>query len=206
MLFIAAFTALQIQLSPCKLDGVPAPAKCGEFSVLENRAAGHGRSIRLHVAVIPAAESPRAPDAITYFGGGPGEAAVSSAGYVYEQYGALHRTHDILLVDQRGTGASSPLTCHAFGEADSLQRWLGSFLPLDAIARCRDDLQRHADLTVYTTDNLVDDVDDVRAALGYDLLDVTGGSYGSRASLTYLKRHGAHVRAMVIQGIAPRSE
>lgn len=205
-MFVAALAALQIQLSPCKLDGVPAPAKCGEFSVFENRAAGHGRSIHLHVVVIPAARSPRAPDAITFFGGGPGEAAVGSAGYVYEQYAALHRTHDILLVDQRGTGGSSPLTCHAFGAADSLQRWLGSFLPLDAIARCRDDLERHADLTVYTTDNLVDDVDDVRAALGYDMLDVTGGSYGSRASLTYLRRHGAHVRSIVIEGIAPRSE
>jgi pimeloyl-ACP methyl ester carboxylesterase len=206
MLIVAALAALQIQLSPCKLDGVPAPAKCGELSVLENRVAGRGRSIRLHVAVIPAAESPRAPDAITYFGGGPGEAAVSSAAYVFGQVGPLHRTHDIMLVDQRGTGGSTPLTCHAFGEADSLQRWLGSFLPLDAIARCRDDLQRRADLTVYTTENLVDDVDDVRAALGYEMLDVTGGSYGSRASLTYVRRHGAHVRSLVISGIAPRSE
>jgi pimeloyl-ACP methyl ester carboxylesterase len=206
MFIVAAFIALQIPLHPCTLDGVPAPAKCGEFSVLENRAAGRGRSIHLHVAVIPAAGSPRAPDAITYFGGGPGEDAVGSAGYVYHQWGALHRTHDIVLIDQRGTGGSSPLTCHAFGEADSLQRWLGPFLPLDAIARCRDALQRHADLTVYTTDNLVDDVDDVRAALGYDQLDVTGGSYGSRAALTYLRRHGAHVRSMAILGIAPRSE
>lgn len=205
-MFIIAALATQIQLHPCKLDGVPAPAKCGEFSVPENRVAGHGRRIHLHVAVIPAAASQRAPDVITYFGGGPGEAAVGSAGYVYQRWGALHRTHDILLVDQRGTGASSPLTCHAFGAADSLQRWLGSFLPLDALARCRDVLQGHADLTVYTTDNLVDDVDDVRAALGYDMLDVTGGSYGSRASLTYLRRHGAHVRAMAILGIAPRSE
>jgi pimeloyl-ACP methyl ester carboxylesterase len=68
------------------------------------------------------------------------------------------------------------------------------------------DLSPHADLAVYTTNNHVDDVDDVRAALGYDMLDITGVSYGSRAALTYLKRHGAHVRAMVIQGIAPTSD
>jgi pimeloyl-ACP methyl ester carboxylesterase len=199
-------TAAPITLTPCTLPDVPAPAKCGTMTVLENRVSGRGRSIQLRVVVIPAALAPPEPDAVTYFDGGPGEAATSSAGFVFHLLAPLHRRHDILLVDQRGTGESSPLTCHAFGAADSMQRWLGSFLPLDAIQRCVTDLSAHADLTVYTTNNHVDDVDDVRAALGYPMLDITGISYGSRAALTYLKRHGGHVRAMVIQGIAPTSD
>ncbi|HZS58868.1 MAG TPA: alpha/beta fold hydrolase [Gemmatimonadaceae bacterium] len=204
---IALMTAgAPLKLTPCRLPGVPVPAKCGTMSVLENRVAGRGRSIQLRVVVIPAATSPREPDAVTYFGGGPGEAAVNSADFVFHVLAPLHRHHDILLVDQRGTGESSPLTCYAFGAADSLQRWLGSFLPLDAIARCATQLSAHADLTVYTTNNHVDDVDEVRAALGYPMLDITGISYGSRAALTYLKRHGDHVRSMVIQGIAPTSD
>jgi pimeloyl-ACP methyl ester carboxylesterase len=204
--FVGSHGGDPITMTPCTLPYVPAAAKCGTMTVLENRAAGRGRSIQLRVAVIPAAESPREPDAVTYFDGGPGEAAINSAGFVFHLLSALHRRHDILLVDQRGTGQSSPLTCHAFGEADSLQRWLGSFLPLDAIKRCAADLSANADLTVYTTNNHVDDVDDVRAALGYPMLDITGISYGSRAALTYLKRHGDHVRSMVIQGIAPTSD
>jgi pimeloyl-ACP methyl ester carboxylesterase len=195
-----------ITMTRCTLPDVPVPAKCGTMTVLENRAAGRGRTIHLRVAVIPAAEFHHEPDAVTYFDGGPGEAATNSAGFVFHLLSALHLRHDILLVDQRGTGQSSPLTCHAFGEADSLRRWLGSFLPLDAIKRCATNLSANADLTVYTTNNHVDDVDDVRAALGYPMLDITGISYGSRAALTYLKRHGDHVRSMVIQGIAPTSD
>lgn len=195
-----------INLKPCTLPGVPVPARCGTMQVLENRMAGRGRTIALNIAVIPAAGSPRAPDAITFFGGGPGEAAVDGAEFVYHRFAALHRRHDILLVDQRGTGHSSNLTCHLFGDTDALAQWLGPFLPTDAITRCARDLSARADLTVYTTNNHVDDIDDVRAALGYESLDVTGISYGSRASLTYLKRHGAHVRAVVIQGIAPTSD
>ena len=32
------------------------------------------------------------------------------------------------------------------------------------------------------------------------------GSYGTRAALVYLRQHGAHVRAAVIDGVAPPTE
>ncbi|HSY82323.1 MAG TPA: hypothetical protein VK807_11205, partial [Gemmatimonadaceae bacterium] len=76
-------TAAPITLTPCTLPDVPAPAKCGAMTVLENRVSGRGRSIQLRVVVIPAALAPREPDAVTYFDGGPGEAATSSAGFVF---------------------------------------------------------------------------------------------------------------------------
>jgi pimeloyl-ACP methyl ester carboxylesterase len=47
------------------------------------------------------------------------------------------------------------------------------------------------------------DVDDIRAALGYDLIDLWGGSYGTRAALVYLREHGTHVRALILDGVAP---
>jgi pimeloyl-ACP methyl ester carboxylesterase len=49
----------------------------------------------------------------------------------------------------------------------------------------------------------MDDLDDVRAYLGYDRINLYGGSYGTRAALVYLRRHGERVRSMVLDGVAP---
>ena len=49
----------------------------------------------------------------------------------------------------------------------------------------------------------MDDLDDVRAFLGYDRINLYGGSYGTRAALVYLRQHGEHVRSIVLDGVAP---
>jgi pimeloyl-ACP methyl ester carboxylesterase len=49
----------------------------------------------------------------------------------------------------------------------------------------------------------MDDLDDVRAFLGYESINLYGGSYGTRAALVYLRQHGEHVRSIVLDGVAP---
>jgi pimeloyl-ACP methyl ester carboxylesterase len=49
----------------------------------------------------------------------------------------------------------------------------------------------------------MDDLDEIRAALGYDRLNLFGVSYGTRAAMTYLKRHPAHVRTVTLHGVSP---
>ncbi|MEZ5366160.1 MAG: alpha/beta fold hydrolase [Bryobacterales bacterium] len=49
----------------------------------------------------------------------------------------------------------------------------------------------------------MDDLDEVRDWLGYDAINLYGGSYGTRAALVYLRRHEANVRSVVIDGVAP---
>ena len=61
--------------------------------------------------------------------------------------------------------------------------------------------KRHdADATQYGTRMAMDDVDAVRAALGYRQLDVIGSSYGATAAQVYLKLHPRSVRTLVLQG------
>jgi pimeloyl-ACP methyl ester carboxylesterase len=48
----------------------------------------------------------------------------------------------------------------------------------------------------------MDDLDDVRSALGYDKINIIGGSYGTRATQEYVRRHGDHVRAVVLHGVS----
>ena len=91
---------------PCVVQGVD--ARCGTFVVPEDRTKPNGRTIGLHVVVLPAFSKPAEKDAVTYLAGGPGEAATELAADLSQQLSALNVYRDILLVDQRGTGRSSP--------------------------------------------------------------------------------------------------
>ncbi len=58
-------------------------------------------------------------------------------------------------------------------------------------------MKDRADPAYYTTPISVDDFDKVRAALGYDKIDLYGISYGVSSGLAYVQRHGDHVRSAV---------
>ena len=164
-----AFFSGQAQWSwppePCVVQGID--ARCGTFVVPENRAKPNGRTIGLHVVVLPAFSKPARKDAVTYLAGGPGEAATEEAADLSQQLSALNVYRDILLVDQRGTGRSSP---------------------------------DGGDVTQYGTRMAMDDLDAVRAALGYRQLDVIGSSYGATAAQIYLKLHPSSVRTLILSG------
>ena len=55
----------------------------------------------------------------------------------------------------------------------------------------------------YTTPVAMDDLEEVRVALGYGPINVWGGSYGTRAATVFLRRHPASVRTVILDGVAP---
>ena len=55
----------------------------------------------------------------------------------------------------------------------------------------------------YTTSVAVRDLDDVRAALGYQQIDLYGVSYGTRVAQHYMRRYPERVRAAVLDGVVP---
>jgi len=71
------------------------------------------------------------------------------------------------------------------------------------VAACAKRLAAKADLTRYTTSIAMRDLDDVRARLGYERIDLWGGSYGTRAALEYARQFPQHARTMVLDGVAP---
>jgi pimeloyl-ACP methyl ester carboxylesterase len=66
------------------------------------------------------------------------------------------------------------------------------------VRSCLASINGAADPRFYTTPIAVDDFDQVRAALGYDKIDLYGISYGVSSGLAYIQRHGAQVRAAVL--------
>src|ERR1041384_824064 len=192
-------------LTDCPIQGYPGKAKCGTYEVYENRATKKGRKIPLKIVLLPATSEKREADPFVYFAGGPGSAASDDAAGLAQAFPQILTHRDMLFVDQRGTGGSHPLDCKLYDPAD-LQTYLGYFFPLDDVRKCRAELEANSDLKLYVTTIAADDMDDVRAALGYERLNLFGGSYGTRAALTYLKRHPQHVRAALLQGISPADQ
>ena len=135
--------------------------------------------------------------------GGPGETATELAAFVIDRGDA--DVHDIVLVDERGTGDGHRLDCKSPGSDDNLEGYLnGPFDPAAARA-CRDELAKKYDLSQYTTPNFADDIDEVRAAMGYDKININAGSFGTYAAQIYMRRHGEHVRSAYLTSLVPLS-
>jgi pimeloyl-ACP methyl ester carboxylesterase len=191
----------KLQLEPCTLQGTEYEVRCGTYTVFENRDAASGRTIDLNIIVLPARSEDREPDPVFYLTGGPGLAATKVAsGMRFAWYGDKR---DIVLVDQRGTGKSNGLDCAIVADENDLQGYLDPAFRTEVFEPCRRELEKIADLTQYTTPIAMDDLNEVREALGYDKINVMGGSYGSRATLVYMRRHPETVRTAIVNGVAP---
>ncbi len=119
----------------------------------------------------------------------------------------MRKKRDIILVDQRGTGGSNKLICKdSKGESAVVE---DDDYGLDAARefarRCAVDLSKKADLRFYSTTDAIQDLDDVRAAIGAEQINLMGVSYGTRVAQQYAKRYPAHTRTVTIDGIAPNS-
>ena len=181
-------------------DEGPTDAYCGTLSVYENRETKQGRTIALKIVLLPALGSGMHADPLFFLAGGPGQGAAKMARTVREMFRVVQRERDIVLVDQRGTGASNPLDCRS--NANTLSALTES--DEAALKRLETCLAGYdADVRFYTTSIAMDDLDDVRAHLGYERINLYGGSYGTRAALVYLRQHGDRVRSMVLDGVAP---
>lgn len=183
-----------LELAPCPDDP---QGECGRIEVWEDRQARAGRKISVFVKVFRATGANPAPDPLFLFAGGPGQAI---AGVPAEGVHALREHRDVVLVDQRGTGRSHALTCPGW-KRQTPAEMLEPYLDLADVVACRDHLSQIADLRHYTTDNYVDDVDDVRRALGYDKINVYGTSYGTRPVQVYVRRYPKHARTATMHGV-----
>ncbi len=193
----------RLGLEDCILtsDEVPTQvdAQCGKLTVYEDRASAAGRQIDLNVAVVPAKNRDSEPDPLFLLAGGPGQAAVEVFPQVKFAFEEINEDRDIVLVDQRGTGGSNPLECtppddQDDPDVDELVAWARS---------CVQELESRADVRLYTTTVAMADLDEVRDALGYEKVNLYGGSYGSRAALEYLRRYPDRVRTVTIDSVVP---
>jgi pimeloyl-ACP methyl ester carboxylesterase len=188
-------------LEPCPSDRGLDDALCGTLRVHEDRDAKAGRTIDLSIVVLPAHEHGAHADPLFFLAGGPGQGAASLASRLQPMLAGVQRERDIVLVDQRGTGRSGPLDCEDEGRDTLTELAETEEQSLARLRRCLEKLD--ADPRLYTTSIAMDDLDEVRAHLGYETINLYGVSYGTRAALAYLRQHERRVRSVVLDGVAP---
>lgn len=204
-----ASPASRLTLAPCSIP-VPAaeasapareePARCGIFLVPENRTTGAGRMLPLRVVILPS-RSPTDSPPMFFLSGGPGQAASEAAEGFADASPRAER--DIVLMDLRGTGEGHRLDCRFGGTDDNPQAYLEPlFFEGGQFSQCREELASQADLTQYTTSTSMQDLDELRQALGHEKIVLFGGSYGTRAALTYIRMFGDHVHAALLSGVS----
>jgi pimeloyl-ACP methyl ester carboxylesterase len=172
-------------------------ARCGILKVAENPRAPAGAAIDLRVAVIPALNRRAAEAPLFLLAGGPGQAASDLYTSAASAFARINRDHDIVLVDQRGTGASAPLTCTYPDD------WRGVVDEMPALRQATQAcLDKYGErVRFYTTSVAVGDLDQVRMALGYPTLDLYASSYGTRVAELYMRRYPEFTHAVILDGV-----
>jgi pimeloyl-ACP methyl ester carboxylesterase len=162
------------KLKPCRLGGIDEELFCGKLTVFEDRVTRTGRTIDLNIVVLPAFDQTTKAEPLFDLAGGPGASSADGAGFYAGPGKDYRRRHDVVCVDQRGTGKSNGL---AIPRAKTAQYYLSEMYPMDYVMELRHALEQRADVTKYTTSIAMDDLDDVRAWLGYDRINLFGLSY-----------------------------
>jgi pimeloyl-ACP methyl ester carboxylesterase len=174
-------------------------ARCGTVSVPVDRSGGVRGNVKLFYERLPAGQRSRSTIAI--FPGGPG-GATSILGYdvrpvVRKSLG----DHDLLLLDQRGTGRSGYLDCDNDLAAGSTTLLVGDVSRVigKGVQRCAKKLG--AKRSFFTTRDSVEDLEDVRQALGIDKFVLVGISYGTREAEAYARAYPQHVERIVLDSL-----
>lgn len=199
----ASSTQAPLELSECRLESAVAngavAARCGGYVVRENRDDPTSRTLRIHVAVIPALRLQPKEDALFILSGGPGQAASDLYLSIAPAFSRIRRDRDIVLVDQRGTGRSHRLDCEL---PDETQLSVENETQLRAgVHECLRRLP--GDPRYYTSSIAVRDLEEIRAALGYETISLYGASYGTRVAQHYMRRYPTRVRSAVLDGVVP---
>jgi pimeloyl-ACP methyl ester carboxylesterase len=206
--FFPSFPVLAQTTAACRLPGLSTEVQCGSIKrALEPTSAGATASteIDIHFVVFPAlARRSKAPP-LFFLAGGPGQSAIDLAPKLEGLFNRLNQRRDIVFVDQRGTGKSAPLMCVQPPKQVTIAQSLRSENQIEQLAICKKRWAAlpHGKLNAFTTTLAMQDLEAIRVKQGYGVIDLIGGSYGTRAALEYARLYPANVRRIVIDGVAP---
>lgn len=174
----------------CPPEAQTLGAMCGQIPVPLDRQHPEREKIKIYFEIYQHTKPGPAESAILPNTGGPGVATTWSVlrATFLVLFAPNLDVHDLVLVDDRGRGLSGSIDC---GE---LQHGIAPFR--DAETDCAAKLG-NAD-SRYGTGDVAMDIEAVRAALGYDMVDYWGASYGGEDVTAYATRFGQHLRSIVL--------
>jgi len=165
------------------------PFQFGYLTVPELHALPGGKQIQLAVVILRAKQAGGLP--VFFLTGGPGGSATDIAPY-FQVFSALQQQHDVVLIDQRGTGYSAP-----FLGITGRVTYQGA----------RDGFTNAGiDVTAYNTTEDASDIEDLRGALGYGQIVLFANSYGTFLAQEVMRSHPAGIASVVMDGVLPATD
>jgi pimeloyl-ACP methyl ester carboxylesterase len=186
--------------------------QCGTLRVPADWANPYGPSITLTIARRPATDPAHRIGALLVNPGGPGGSAVDfTFGATTFFSDEIRRRFDIVGMDPRGVGRSSPVLC----SQDLVDAKPEPLIETAAQYAATIDYNRRlaADCASRTgahfghvdTVSVARDMDAVRTALAEEQISFYGASYGSMIGTEYAERYPSRLRAVVLDGVMDHS-
>ena len=209
---VAGAQATSISWSDCPVEAYPAPElaeqfpglQCGTFEVPYDYSRPNGKKFTLALQKLPASGAKIG----TLFAnpGGPG-APGRDIWVLPARSASLRQSFDLVGFDPRGIGETrpafdcdEPLADPANNPNVDWVQFSQALTPVFARAR-RACQKKSADFIAHVgTNNVVRDLDAMRAAVGDSKLNYWGASYGTRIGYTYAYRYPQRVRAILLDG------
>jgi pimeloyl-ACP methyl ester carboxylesterase len=185
--------------------------QCGYLTVPENHSNPDGPALRLAVAIIKSRSSRPNLDPLVMAQGGPGGSTIETYAETLLSKRDFVPDRDIILFDQRGTKYSTPnLYCTEIDKliAETIDQRLtdeeDERLSLDALQACKTRLSGDMiDLAAFNSLENAADIEDLRVALGYNLINLYGVSYGTLLALHYMRMYPQSLRSVILDGVVP---
>jgi len=187
-LLASSLSVGQITMEPCFVEGAKKAVECSMLTVPESYQANNGKQVEVHVIRSKAvANNNKAP--LFVLAGGPGQAATEMTSTLANSFKEINKQHDIVFVAQRGSGLSNAQPCHHDTQVTTDEL-------IAIFNECHEKLKPIEEQL--STDTLAKDIESVRSALGYDKINLWGGSYGTYAAQHYAMTYSNNVSKMVL--------
>jgi pimeloyl-ACP methyl ester carboxylesterase len=217
----ASFTVAE---TPCPADPALSEIEgetviCGTVTVPENYDEPDGSQIDLAFAVLKSTSLSPVADPVIYLHGGPGAAELRNLAKMTERFAPIRQSRDVVIFDQRGTGFSNErLTCEVeySTQQEAMREFVraynqgGASVPEEfgvnykIFEICLERFDKiDTDLTQYNTMNNARDVMNLASALGYDLYNLYGFSYGTQLALEVMRQQPEGLRSVILDSVAP---
>jgi pimeloyl-ACP methyl ester carboxylesterase len=186
-----------------EIDGQKFAKIVGYIEVPENKDKPNGKRLILPVHIIKS-KNKKPLEPIFWLAGGPG-----FSNLMKRTFSQFLNNHDFVMVGYRGADGNSVLKSKKVSHAiKGINGKLLSDESIDITIKVVQEylasiVKKGYDISQYTMIDVIEDIEYVREALGYDIINLYSVSYGTRIALLYGYKYPSNINRSVMVGANP---
>lgn len=184
-------------------------AQLGRITVPLRRSRAESGSVELAFVRLQSRTAAKRGTPIVYLAGGPGGSGIGAARnpYAVAALAKLAESGNVILLDQRGIGMSTPRPVCPPRETEPQARFASAaeMMPrilADTRACVEEWTAKGVDVGGFTVAESAADLDDLRKALGVPKISLFAHSYGTYLALAAIRAYGANIERAALLGTA----